>query len=130
MTKFSYILTLYILALLCFGCRQNQDSLKHAKLLGSQSAYVGEPMDPDAAKYEKLASSDKVKIENREHYMILTTWYIVNACGNCIPNLDVRNDTINLIYKETSEELCMSLSIEEVTYFIDNRNEKNWVVIK
>ncbi|WP_136468040.1 hypothetical protein [Flagellimonas onchidii] len=122
---------LFSFIILGFGCNQGkQHRPKHPKLLGAQSVYVGEPMDPEAAKYVQLANSDNVKIEKREHYMIVTAWYIANACGKSIPDLNFKNDTINLTYNETSEELCMSVSIEEITYFVDNRDDKNWKIIK
>lgn len=125
------ILLIITQALILSSCGTSEDEVVlNSMLIGAKSHYVGEPTDPESHKYNQLANQGKVEIKIEKGFIMATTWYIVNACGNGQANLKTRNDTIELLYQETSEELCMSLSIDEVTYVIDNPENKEWVILK
>ena len=120
----------FMVITLCYACAPKEPEVViHPLLIGAKSHEVGEPVDPESKKYNQYAEKEKVTVKQADGYLIATTWNIVNACGKRRANLSVSNDTINLIYKETSEELCMSVAIDEVTYFINNPENKEWVIL-
>lgn len=102
----------------------------HSSLLGVGSVFVGEPGIEEFKKQQRLADNKTVKIRYHEEYVIATTWFIVNACGNDVGNIQISNDTIKLLYQQKAEELCASGDIEKVTYFIDNPDKKKWKIIQ
>lgn len=127
-SKTMYLLMISTLILSC--STPKQEMVIHSRLIGAYAYDVGEPTDPEAQKFDQLANDEKIEINSGDQYIAVTTWYIVNACGSCQANIDIRNDTIQLIYKDTAEELCMSQSIEQVTYFIENPSSKKWLFLK
>lgn len=112
------------------SCSESNNDLPiNSRLLGTKSSFMGEPTDPHSRKYEKLADEGKIVVDYENQFLIATTWHIINACGKRMTNLKTKNDTIQLMYYETAEELCMSQSIKEVVYFIDNPENKKWVFL-
>lgn len=113
-----------ILFLLFFSCSEKQETI-NKNLIFFKSRFLAE-LGND--KYETFLQKTNLKIKAKylDDIIYVTNYVESNACGNYVGNIQIKNDSIFLIYKLVSDEICSSTSIEKLTYIIDNPKEKKY----
>ena len=111
--------------------KENSETIEvHKNLLGFKTSFLAELGD---GKYEELENKvEKGIIETKYINDIIYVSYYeeLNACGQYAGNIEISNDTIKLGVNLVSDEVCTSLSIEKLTFLIDNPTENKRVIMK
>lgn len=107
------------------SCSKKEEFKKNKKLLHFKSKFIAELGNDN---YEKTLSKTKSKINAKylDDIIYVTKYIETNACGDYTGNVEVKKDSIYLIYKLVSDEVCTSSAIEKITYIIDNPTEKKY----
>ena len=117
---------LYVFILLVFySCSQKNKNPINQNLIYFKSSFLAEFGDEEYDKLEVKLNS-KVKANYLDDLIIATKYVEANACGNYGGNIEIRKDSIFLIYKLLSDEVCTSTSIQKVTFIINNPAEKKY----
>ena len=115
--------TFIILLLILFGCSKKQPN---EKLLAFQSTFLTEENGSDEyRKIEKLLKS-KIKVDYINDIIVASKIVETNSCGKYSGDLDIRQDTIVLVYKLSSNEICGSGALDRFTYIISNPENKKY----
>jgi hypothetical protein len=133
MKQLIYILTILLAFSSCnytTNKAKSKTEPKNKRLLAFKTSFIAELGDE---KYDQLEKEGKIgKIETKYINDIIYVSYYeeLNACGQYDGNIEIISDTIKLRLNLISDELCMSTSIEKLTFIIDNPGEKKKVIIK
>ena len=114
----------FIFFVILVSCYKKQDPIDK-NLIFFKSHFLAELGNEE---YDKFLSKTKSKIKAKylEDVIFVTNYVESNACGNYIGNIRIKNDSILLVYKLVSDEVCASTSVEKLTYIINNPKEKKY----
>jgi len=118
-----YIILLSVLILI--SCQKKEETKKIENLLYFKSRFIAELGSAD---YDRIISktNSKVKAKYFEDVIYVTKFIEANGCGDYIGDIKIKKDSIYLVYKLVSDEVCMSTAINKITYIIDNPTEKKY----
>ncbi len=74
----------------------------------------------------KLKIKSKPKVKYLDDLIYVTIYVEANACGQYVGNIKYKQDSIILVYRLVSEEVCASTSIEKATFIIKNPKNKKY----
>jgi len=111
-----------------FSCNPKNKIEKHENLIGFKSEWIGELGDDKYIIAEPFAANNKIETKQIEDILIVKSWQFTNTCGKYEENIFISGDTITLELNLISDEVCTSMSIEKLTYLIDNPEKKKWIV--
>jgi hypothetical protein len=113
-----------ILFLVLISCSKNEQAI-NKNLINFKSKFLGELGSDD---YEKLLDKTKLKIKAQyiDDVIFVTNYVESNACGEYSGDIEIKNDSILLIFKSVSDLVCTSRSVEKLTYIINNPKEKKY----
>lgn len=114
-----------VLLLVVISCSKKEENTTNKNLIYFKSKFLGELGNDD---YEKLLAKTKLKIKTQylDDVIFVTNYVESNACGQYSGNIEIKNDSILLVYKLVSDEVCTSTSVEKLTYIINNPKEKKY----
>ncbi|WP_136666908.1 hypothetical protein [Flavobacterium sp. H122] len=118
----------YLIGILLFAfisCLKKKENTTNKNLIYFNSKFISELGNND---YEKLLAKTKLKIKAQylDDLIFVTNFVGSNACGQYTGNIEIKNDSIILVYKLVSNEVCTSTSVEKLTYIISNPKEKKY----
>ena len=116
--------TLGILLIVILSCSTKEEQI-NKNLIYFNDKFLSELGNDN---YEKWLAKTKLKINAQyiDELIIVTNYVEINACGNYVGDIRIKNDRIYLIYKLMSDEVCSSTAIGKVTYIISNPKEKKY----
>ena len=120
--KFYYLCSILTLV----GCTKTE--YKNDRLLGFQSTYLGERTSSQQTLKLIKGLEEDIKVTYIDDLIIASKILEVNECGKYEGDLDIRQDTIVLIQKQVSRELCDSQVIERFSYIISNPELKKYKI--
>lgn len=129
-----YALILLSIELLA-GCGSKAaDSLppRHARLLGFKSVFIADEGDEAAHRKPTLTSKlqrKSIDVKQFRDILYISLPCYANACGSYDGNIRISHDTIYLNYNLTSDEVCASGRIDQLTYLVDNPKRLSYKVI-
>ena len=114
----------FFIIVLSISCSEKKKALNE-NLIYFNSEFIAELGNEN---YEKLEAELNSKIEPKylDKIIYVSKKIDANACGNYIGDIEIKEDSIKLIYKLNSDEICTSTSINNVTYIIKNPKEKKY----
>jgi hypothetical protein len=126
----AHLLPLLLAIALC-SCKNFEPEFeKHEKLIGVQSTFVGEESDPASAPIIQKIENESIVVDYQEQYLTASFWFKANACGIYRKNISVSNDTIKLEITSKQDDLCESIELRKITYFIENEKDERWVILR
>ena len=95
---------------------------RNENLISFNSEFIAELGEDN---YDKFITQINPKIKAKYSGKIIEISEIIeaNACGEYDGNIEIKKDSLILIYKLISEEVCTSTAVVKIKYEI--RNEKN-----
>ena len=109
-----------------FGCEEKKAE-KSKDLISFNSKFIAELGGENYNKYEaKLNSEFEPKYIGKT--IEITKLIDANACGEYDGNIEIKKDSLILIYKLVSDEVCTSSAIVEVNYKIKNEKKLKYKV--
>lgn len=117
---------IFPLLILISCCEKKTEEPLNENLLFFKSQFIGELGNDNS---ENLLAKTRIKIKAKyiDDVIFVSNYVETNACGNYIGNIEIKNDTINLILKLVSDEVCTSTGVEKLTYIINNPKEKKYI---
>ncbi|WNJ20597.1 hypothetical protein [Pontibacter sp. G13] len=97
--------------------------MRHYYLMAVNVEDLGEFGDPTLEPLQTLAETFTPEIIPQDLLLTIRTWRVVNECGNYVGNIQMRGDTVVLIYPQLEGELCDGLRIQEVRYLMQRPKE-------
>lgn len=115
----------YLFIIVFLSCSKKEEFKKNENLIFFQSRFIDEL---GSREYEKSVSKtkSKVKVKYIDDIIYATKFIETNACGTYVGNIEIKKDSIYLIYKLASDEVCTSSAIVKATYIIKNPKEKKY----
>jgi hypothetical protein len=104
------------------SCSKNK---KNENLIYFNSDFIAELGDDNYDKFEAELNS-KIKVKYLDKVIYISKTIDVNACGSYTGDLEIKKDSIILIYRLISDEVCTSTAIVKATYIIKNEKEKKY----
>ncbi|MCL9806833.1 hypothetical protein NAT51_14960 [Flavobacterium amniphilum] len=114
----------FFIIILCLACSEKRKEVNQ-NLIYFNSDFLAELGDENYDKYEAGLTS-KIKPKYIDNIIYISKTIDANACGNYSGDLEIKKDSIILLYKLTSDEVCTSTSVVKVTYIIKNPKEKKY----
>ncbi|UUC44742.1 hypothetical protein [Flavobacterium cerinum] len=113
-----------IMSILTFSCAEKKKEV-NPNLIYFNSEFLAEL---DDVNYDKLKANlnSKVKAKYIDKIIYISKKIDANACGTYSGDLEIKKDSIILIYRLTSDEVCTSTAIVEATYIIKNPKKKRY----
>jgi len=71
-------------------------------------------------------TDSKIKIEYIDDILFASAFIDVNACGNYEGDIQIKKDSIYLIYKLLPGDMCTSTAINKAVYIIKNPEMKKY----
>jgi hypothetical protein len=118
------IFNIALVSILLISCSQKQEKT-NPNLIYFDSHFLAELGEENHDKYAKEVDS-KINPKYLERIIYISKIIEANACGNYIGNFEIKKDSLILIYKLNSEEVCTSTAINQVTYIIKNPKENKY----
>jgi hypothetical protein len=118
------IIYLSIIIILNSACSEKRKEVNQ-NLIYFNSDFLAELGDENYEKYESELKS-KINAKYIDNIIYISKTIDANACGNYSGDLEIKKDSIILIYKLTSKEVCTSTAIIKATYIIKNPKEKKY----
>ena len=119
------IIFYFLIIIFTFSCSQKDKKETHPNLIYFDSEFIAELGDENYDTHEaKLSSKIKAKYIYKTIY--ISKEINANACGKYTGDIEIKKDSIILIYRLISDEVCTSTSIDNVTYIIKNTEEKKY----
>ncbi|WP_031457541.1 hypothetical protein [Flavobacterium chungangense] len=109
-----------------FGCEEKK-SEKSKDLVSFNSKFIAEIDEENYNKYEAELNSE-FEPKYIGNTIEITKIINANACGEYDGNIDIRKDSLILIYKLVSNEVCTSRAVVEVRYKIKNEKRLKYKV--
>jgi len=99
--------------------------IQHEDLIYANFRFVADLGDE---KWEELQSGthNKITPQYLDDIIYVSQLVDVNACGNYIGDIEIKKDSLYLICKITSEEVCASMALYKTTYIIKNPKMKKY----
>lgn len=124
---------LYILIPLIISCQNREetkqgDSKWNENLLYFNSHFMADLGDDEWYKLQPKMDSP-IKTQYLDDVIYVTKYIDVNACGTYVGDIEIKNDTIYLIHRLVSDEICATTSINKVIYIIKNPAQKKYKMI-
>ncbi|KFF05471.1 hypothetical protein [Flavobacterium reichenbachii] len=120
----------YILLVIFFSCQSKQENIKEKPVLHEDLIYTNLRFMADLGdeNWEKLQPQTNNKIEPKylDDIIYISQLVDANACGNYVGDIEIKKDSIYLICKMTSKEICTSMAIYKATYIIKNPEIKKY----
>ncbi|MDG5491449.1 hypothetical protein [Psychroserpens sp. SPM9] len=117
--------------IILYSCKEKETPiLKHPDLLGFKVTTLADSDEDLFDVIEKKEQQGFIETKYINDILYVSTFQILNACGNYEGNIETSNDTISLQLKLISEEVCTSESARRVTYLIYNPTSKKRIIIK
>lgn len=114
----------FLIIILSFACSEKRKEI-NKELIYFNSEFLAELDDENFDKY-KSEINDKINAKYIDKIIYVSKTIDANACGNYSGDIDIKKDSIILIYKLTSEEVCTSTAVVKATYIIKNPKEKKY----
>jgi len=119
MKKIAFIIILVFV----FSCKKEEK--RNDRLIYYQSTFIAEMGDEVFERlYPKLDS--KIRAQYLNDIIYVSKIIEENACGQYEGDIEVKNDSIYLIQKLKSDEVCTSTALTRVTYIIKNPKQKRY----
>jgi hypothetical protein len=123
----------YILIPLIISCQnraetKQEDSKKNKNLIYFNSHFMADLGDDEWYKLQPKMDS-AIKAQYLDDVIYVTKYIDVNACGTYVGDIEIKNDTIYLIHRLVSDDICATTSINKVIYIIKNPNQKKYKMI-
>lgn len=123
----------YILIPLIISCQnraetKQEDSKKNKNLIYFNSHFMADLGDDEWYKLQPKMDSP-IKAQYLDDVIYVTKYIDVNACGTYVGDIEIKNDTIYLIHRLVSDEICATTSINKVIYIIKNPAQKKYKMI-
>lgn len=120
----------YFLFVICISCQNTQENIEEISALQKDLIYTNLRFMADLGdeNWEKLQSETSNKIEPKylDDIIYVSQLVDVNACGNYVGDIEIKKDSIYLICKMTSQEVCASMAIYKATFIIKNPEIKKY----
>ncbi len=131
MKKIIQLLTLILFIASCNTVSEKKETeSRHEKLLGFKTSFIAELGEEEYFQLEDEVKSGKIETKFINDIIYVSYYEELNACGKYDGDLEIKNDTIFLKVKLISDEVCTSLSINKVTFLIDNPGQSQKVIIR
>jgi hypothetical protein len=98
----AHLLPLLLAIALCSCENFEPEFEKHEKLIGVQSTFVGEESDPASAPIIQKIENESIVVDY----------------------------TIKLEITSKQDDLCESIELRKITYFIENEKDERWVILR
>jgi hypothetical protein len=115
---------IYITCIFFFSCSEEKSKV-NKNLIYFDSQFISELGDDNYYKFEKVLNS-KMSVQYLDKIIYVSKVVDLNSCGVYSGDFEIKNDSIYLIYKLESDEVCTSTSIERLIYIIKNPESKNF----
>lgn len=114
----------FFVIILSLACSEKRKKVNQ-NLIYFNSDFLAELGDENYDKFETELNS-KIKPKYIDKIIYISKTIDANACGNYSGDLEIKKDSIILIYKLNSNEVCTSTAIVKATYIIKNPKEKKY----
>ena len=114
----------FLIIILSLACSEKRKEI-NKDLIYFNSEFLAELGDENYEKYESELKS-KINAKYIDKIIYISKTIDANACGNYSGDIEIKKDSIILIYKLTSDEVCTSTSVVKATYIIKNPKEKKY----
>ncbi len=114
----------FFIILLGVSCSEKPKEINQ-NLIYFDSDFLAEFGDDNYDKLEVELNS-KIKAKYIDKIIYVSKTIDANACGNYVGDLEIKKDSIILIYRLTSDEVCTSTAIVKANYIIKNSKEKKY----
>ena len=114
----------FLIIMLSLACSEKRKEI-NKDLIYFNSEFLAELGDENYDKYESELKS-KINAKYIDKIIYISKTIDANACGNYSGDIEIKKDSIILIYKLTSDEVCTSSSVVKATYIIKNPKEKKY----
>lgn len=114
---------------LLFSCKSEKKK-RNKNLLGFKISFIDELGAENYDFLKNKVDQDPIETKYINDIIYVSYYQELNACGKYDGNIEISNDTIKLQTILISNEVCTSLSIEKITFLIDNPDEKKKIIIK
>lgn len=127
-----YILFLFIILVSCQEIPNDERDESNNPLIKSSKEFVMEDGGRIDDEYGSTQEFEKqnLKIEYLTDTIYAEAVQYVNACGDAIAWVEFNGDTLILTTKEQNEELCASAYWYKYQYWIENPDNKKYVIIQ
>jgi len=117
-----------VLFIFCIQC----GNISHERLIKSSKEFITEDGGHIDEKYGSTQGFEKhfFKVKYIEDTIYAEAMQYVNACGNAIANINIKNDTIILYTFETSKVVCASANYYKFKYWINNPDNKKYIILQ
>ena len=114
----------FLIIMLSLACSEKRKEI-NKDLIYFNSEFLAELGDENYDKYESELKS-KINAKYIDKIIYISKTIDANACGNYSGDIEIKKDSIILIYKLTSDEVCTSTAVVKATYIIKNPKEKKY----
>lgn len=115
--------TLYLSSLIILiSCSREKNTIDKNLIYFNSKFLSGD----EKYEYYKPKIESKPNAQYLEDLIYVTGYIETNACGKYVGNLKYKNDSIILLYKLVSKEVCGSTSIEKASFIIKNPKNKKY----
>jgi len=113
-----------LISILLISCTEKKE-IVNKELVYFDSKFVAELGDEN---YDEFAGrlNNKIKPKYLDDLIYIQKLIEVNACGQYSGDIEIKKDSIILIYNLISDEVCTSTGIDKVTYIIKNPKGKKY----
>lgn len=127
-----YIILLFIILVSCQDNPNVESDESNNPLIKSSKEFVtadGGHIDEEYGSTKEFEKHN-LKIEYLTDTIYAQAVQYINACGDAIAWIELNGDTLIITTKELSEELCGSADWYKYEYWIDNPDNKKYVIIQ
>lgn len=115
-----------LLSYFAFSCSEKKIK-KESDLIFFESFYLGEYGDDNYDELEKQMN-EKPQVNYIDRYIFISKKLTVNACGEYTGEVFKKKDSLILVLKLTSQEVCASTVVDEVNYIVKNMGKKKYKI--
>jgi hypothetical protein len=125
-----YILGLVTLLWSC-GTSTTRENKRHKDLLWSRQNFVAECTGADNVydSINNIADSHPVDFKYLDNLIIVSAYFMTDACGKYEPNIRINKDTVVLLFRLVSDRACSTAAYYKVDYVINNPQRKKYKII-
>ncbi|MGV3460417.1 MAG: hypothetical protein ACO1N9_08190 [Flavobacterium sp.] len=126
------IIAVLVLMCLIISCKQRNEPKKSTTNINKQhkSLLWKRQIPLDMANYPKnidtLYSQKTILQEKLDGLIYATAYFQADPCGQRIPDIEVKGDSIFLRVRFEGKEVCTEFLLRKVEYLIDNPSNKDY----
>ncbi len=117
----------FLVIINCLLSCSEKKTEKNKELIYFESEFIAELGEENYDKF-KAELNPKIKAEYSGKVIEISKVIEANACGEYDGNIEIKKDSLILIYKLISEEVCTSTAVVRVKYKIRNEKELKYKI--